>query len=126
LSGAVQLVQGEGDNADKLGLLLFRPVYRGNGQPDTVAARLDAILGWVYAPFWIDDFVEDVAGSRVGSFRIDDITEGTPTRLFTRQQAHDGRAAFSNVVEFDNYGRRWRIVFDSPPLAQAAPSLNSL
>src|SRR5690606_19021205 len=43
LSGAVQLVQGEGDNADKLGLLLFRPVYRGNGQPDTVAARLDAI-----------------------------------------------------------------------------------
>lgn len=126
LSGAVQLVQGEGDHAGDSGLLLFRPVYRGNENPDTVEARLDAILGWVYVPFWVDDFIEEAAGSHVGSFRIDDITDGTPTRLFTRKPVDGRPAAFSNVVEFDNYGRRWRMEFDSPPLAQAAPRLSSL
>lgn len=126
LSGAVQLVQGEGEHEGDSGLLLFRPVYRGNEYPDTVEARLDAILGWVYVPFWVDDFIEEVAGSRVGSFSIDDITDGKPTRLFTRNPADEKPAAFSNVVEFDNYGRRWRMEFDSPPLAQAAPRLSSL
>lgn len=126
LSGAVPLVQGEGANASNVGLLLYRPVYRGNEEPETLEARRDAILGWVYLPFWMDDFVSEVVGNRALDFQIDDVSDGAPQRLFTRKLAEDKESAFTHIVEIDNYGRRWRMEFHSAPLAQAAPRLQSL
>lgn len=126
LSGAVPLVQGEGRHARDTGLLLYRPVYRGTEEPATVEARREAILGWVYVPFWVDDFVNEVIAEQALSFTIDDVTDDTPERLFTREPAEGKPAAFANVVEFENYGRRWRMSFQSAPLAQAAPRLRSL
>ena len=125
LSAPVALVQGESGHGSATGLLLYRPVYRGNEEPVTVQERRDAILGWVYVPFWVDAFIEEVVGSSAARFRLDDVTDGSPQPLSHRGDAA-ADAAFTNVVEFDNYGRRWRMTFDSAPLATAAPGLRGL
>ncbi|MEO6169729.1 MAG: CHASE domain-containing protein [Lysobacter sp.] len=126
LSGAVPLVQGAGRHASDIGLLLYRPIYRHGERPSTVEARREAIIGWVYVPFWIDDFVNEVLGRTQVNFRIDDLTDGAPKRLGSWGPAAEDSPAFTHVVEFDNYGRRWRVAFDSPPIAVAAPSLRGL
>ncbi len=127
LSGPVPLVQGDGSHNSDVGLLLYRPVYRGPEAPVTAQARRESILGWVYVPFWVDDFVSEVLPGREMSFTIDDVTGGgTPQRIFSREPASPKPAAFSHAVEFENYGRRWRMSFQSAPLAQAAPRLGSL
>lgn len=126
LSGPVSLVQGDGGHHTDTGLLLVRPVYRGTEAPATTEARRESILGWVYVPFWVDDFASEVLPGRELSFTIDDITSGAPQRIFSRDPASAKPAAFSHAVEFDNYGRRWRMNFQSAPLAQAAPRLGSL
>lgn len=126
LSGPVSLVQGGGDHNTDTGLLLVRPVYRGTEAPATAEARRESILGWVYVPFWVDDFVGEVIPGRDLSFTIDDVSSATAQRIFSRQPESAKPAAFSHVVEFDNYGRRWRMNFQSAPLAQAAPRLGSL
>ncbi|KIQ95890.1 Phytochrome, two-component sensor histidine kinase [Lysobacter sp. A03] len=126
LSGPVPLVQGEGGHTSDTGLLLFRPVYRGPEAPATADARREAILGWVYVPFWVDDFVSEAIPGRDLSFTIDDVSDPTPQRIFSREPESAKPAAFSHAVEFDNYGRRWRMNFQSAPLAQAAPRLGSL
>jgi signal transduction histidine kinase/CHASE1-domain containing sensor protein/ActR/RegA family two-component response regulator len=61
LSGRVVLVQ-EGPQARQPGFLLYLPVYRRDAQVDTVEGRRDALLGWVYAPFRMGDFVRGIFG----------------------------------------------------------------
>ncbi|QOY61766.1 CHASE domain-containing protein [Lysobacter sp. H21R4] len=126
LSGPVPLVQGDGQHSSDTGLLLYRPVYRGPEAPATPEARRESILGWVYVPFWVEDFVSEVLPERDLSFTIDDITDGAPERIFSRRPESAKPPAFSNAVEFENYGRRWRVQFESAPLAKAAPRLSSL
>lgn len=125
LSGAVHLVQ---DGAkQETGLLLYVPVYRDGNRPDTLADRRESLLGWVHVPFRIEKFVAEVLGDRKARFRIFDVTAGRSELLFTRQEtAAVQPPAFHNATEFDNYGRRWRMEFDSPPLAEAVPRLGNL
>lgn len=125
LSGAVHLVQ---DGAkQETGLLLYVPVYRDVNRPDTMAARRESLLGWVHVPFRIETFADEVLGDRQARFRIFDVTDARAELLFaSRQAAATQPPAFHNVTEFDNYGRRWRLEFDSPPLAEAVPRLGTL
>jgi PAS domain S-box-containing protein/putative nucleotidyltransferase with HDIG domain len=59
LSGRVRLVQ-ETDADVQAGVLMYAPVYR-NGKPlATVAQRRDALLGWVYSPYRMNDLMSDI------------------------------------------------------------------
>jgi PAS domain S-box-containing protein len=125
LSGPVHLLQDR--SPGDAGLLLYLPVYRDAKRPDTVAARKASMLGWVYVPFRVDAFIDEVLAGRQSRFRIFDITDQTPSLLFATEGNAGGSApAFRNTVEFENYGRRWRMEFDSPPLAEAVPRLGGL
>ncbi|HEY0662588.1 MAG TPA: CHASE domain-containing protein [Lysobacter sp.] len=125
LSGPVRLIQ----TPSSTGLLLYLPVYRGGDRPQTAAARAESMQGWVYVPFQMDRFVaaalgNDDTGAR---FRIYDVTEKGEVLLFASRVAEDGQApAFRHSTTMENYGRKWRIDFDSPPLAMAAPRLAGL
>lgn len=124
LSGPVQLIQ----NPDEVGLLLYLPVYRGGGRPAGKAARHEAMLGWVYVPFRLGAFVETVGRTRRNvRFRILDVSLGSEQPLFaTTGVPERGSPAFRHHIDVDHYGRRWRIEFESAPLAMAAPRLESL
>ena len=126
LSGPVHLIQQGAEQATSL--LLYLPVYRGGERPATMEARREAMLGWVYVPFRADRFVAVVLGDDNDMrFRIHDVTDGRSQLLFASSPGEAQQPpAFTHAVEFDNYGRRWRIEFDSLPLAEAVPRLGSL
>lgn len=127
LSGPVQLIQDA--RLDKTGMLLYLPVYRGGGRPLRSAARREGMLGWVYVPFRADEFVNNALGFSRASvrFRIHDVTDGTERPLFDSiDRASIDRPAFLHEVRINQYGRRWRMEFESLPLAQAAPRMAGL
>lgn len=127
MSGSVHLVQ---DGAEKLaGLLLYLPVYRGGDRPASIAARRESLQGWVYIPFRLKAFLATALGNtyRDARFRIYDVTGGAEELLFTTAIAPGEEApAFRHSTLAYQYGRQWRIEFDSPPEAMAAPKLQGL
>ncbi len=127
LSGAVHLVQ---DGAAKsTGLLLYLPVYRSGDQPRTPVARRVSLQGWVYVPFRMKAFVQEALGNvhRDARFRIFDITGGSGELLFTTAIAQgEPTPAFRHARVIEQYGRRWRMEFDAPPIEQAVPGLGRL
>ncbi|MBF0284609.1 MAG: CHASE domain-containing protein [Magnetococcales bacterium] len=63
LSGKVTLVQ-EIEERKQAGCLLYLPVYQRNRPASTVEERRAAILGYVYAPFRMNDLMEGILGQR--------------------------------------------------------------
>ncbi|MFC0679308.1 CHASE domain-containing protein [Lysobacter korlensis] len=127
LTGPVQLLQDGPLKAT--GLLLYLPVYRGGEQPADVEARRMLIQGWVYVPFRMRQFVASSLGNirPNARFRIYDVTGGNEVLLFTNafgQSEETPAFRYSRRVEL--YGRDWRIDFDSPPIAVAAPRMQAL
>src|SRR3546814_18803895 len=87
LSGPVHLIQDSGRPGTSL--LLYLPVYRGGDRPATAEARHAAMLGWVYAPFRLDRFLDAKLGERRDMrFRISDLTAGPSPLLSTAYLAH--------------------------------------
>ncbi|MEG3191206.1 CHASE domain-containing protein [Lysobacter sp. D1-1-M9] len=128
LSGAVHLVQ-DGVHRSTTGLLLYLPVYRTGDSPSSEAARRQSMQGWVYMPFRMEGFVATAIDHRLREerFRIYDTTDGIDKLLFTTSEpAPEDPPAFRHSSELQAYGRTWRLEFDSPPLAIAAPRLKRL
>lgn len=127
LSAPVHLVQDQ--RADAIGLLLYMPVYTGGGRPTSLAARREGMLGWVYVPFRVEPFVRDALGQahRDMGLRIHDVGPSGEQLLFNSiDAASPAIPAFHHQVALEHYGRRWRIEFQSKPMAAAAPRLASL
>ena len=129
LTGPLRLVQ-DGDQP-MTGMLIYIPVYLGGLEPNTTAARREALLGWVYVPLRAETFVRAALGESVtgaeSRFRITDVTNATDRLLFaTPSLKGEATPAFEHSLELDMYGRRWRLDFQSGPMAQAAPQLQSL
>jgi CHASE1-domain containing sensor protein len=120
LSGPVQLVQETGTDV-QTGVLMYLPVYRVGTDPGTPDQRQQALMGWAYSPYRMDDLMrgmlagwEDGGGKNV-DLHVDDITEGGAL-----QRLHDGKprpaarppALLHEQREIDLYGRRWRLSFE--------------
>lgn len=88
LSGKVRLVQETGRD-EQAGFLVYAPLYR-EGMPLTgVEERRAHLVGWVYAPFRMNDFLTGIYGERAGNLLIDiyDGTDATPANLMHTEQA---------------------------------------
>ena len=84
LSGKVQLVQ-ETDQAIQAGFLLYVPVYRNGRATLTVEDRRRNLMGWVYAPFRMNDLMAGVLGEQGQDLDIEiyDGTQASPeNRMF--------------------------------------------
>ncbi|MBU8977971.1 CHASE domain-containing protein [Lysobacter sp. MMG2] len=127
LSGPVHLIQD--GPLRSTGLLLYLPVYRGGARPATVTNRRAEIQGWVYVPVRMDGFVRNALGAmrNENHFRVFDATDGENRLLFATSAPRDRPPpAFRHDSTFELYGRHWRVEFESPPLAVAAPRLQGL
>ena len=71
LSGKVTLVQETAQDV-QAGILMYVPVYREGIPHGTVAQRRDALLGWVYSPYRMNDLMQGILGSwdRIGQKQI--------------------------------------------------------
>jgi PAS domain S-box-containing protein len=103
--------------------LLYAPVYMSQFPPGSIAERRDTLRGWVYAPIRLQTLVKvaTLTLQQPLRFRIHDITDGGETLLYADPAMGGGAAhappAFTTTRDIRVYGRRWRLEFESRPLA---------
>ncbi len=69
-SGKIKLVQETGKSV-QAGFLIYLPVYK-NGTPySNVSERRTNIIGWVYSPFRMDDFMKGLFGERAADIDLE-------------------------------------------------------
>jgi PAS domain S-box-containing protein len=95
-SGKVRLIQENGRNVQS-GFVMYIPVYRRGMPVDTVAQRRAELVGWVGAPFRMDDLMAGLERERAGEVTL---------------AIYDG----AGLNEADR-------LFDGPALARAAGKL---
>lgn len=95
-SGKVRLIQENGRNVQS-GFVMYIPVYRRGMPVDTLAQRRAELVGWVGAPFRMDDLMAGLERERAGEVTL---------------SIYDGQA----LREADR-------LFDGPAMARAAGKL---
>ena len=105
---------------------LYLPVYQGALQPHTAAARELSMQGWVYLTFDMERYVVASLGEAYAAvgLRISDTER--PGQLLFESRGGGNESAFHHSTTMQAYGRQWRLEFDSPPLAIAAPRVKGL
>jgi signal transduction histidine kinase len=119
LSGKVRLVQETESNV-QAGFLMYVPVYEKGKPTGTSEERHAAFVGFVYAPFRMNDFMDGVLGitSQDITFVICD-TNSDPQNIMYDYTAVKGiksdevDASFSKTTTIDTYHRQWLLKFTS-------------
>jgi len=118
LSGPVTLVQETGQNV-QTGVLLYLPVFINGTATETVDQRREALSGWVYSPFRMNDLIEAT---------LDRFSEDVRVRVYDEAEAleallYDSHAdrpmmrdpQFRQVSTLTLNGREWVLVMDAQP-----------
>ena len=118
-SGKVVLVQ-EIDAEQQSGFLIYAPVYRNNTPIDTVDQRRAALVGFVYSPFRVNDFLLPVTSEQSSdiSFQIYDGTEAKPEALLFASKPSgplDHSPHFTSTFKHDVAGQPWVITYATTP-----------
>ncbi|MCQ8104243.1 EAL domain-containing protein [Methylomonas sp. SURF-2] len=119
LSGKVRLIQ-ETDKEVQPGTLMYVPVYSQDLPRNNVAQRRQALVGWVYSPYRMNDLMSGILGDwrqrgdQVIGLRIHDGGVDSPdTLLFASQQTAAEDATWLQQRRLINFnGRPWLLVFD--------------
>jgi PAS domain S-box-containing protein len=119
ISGKVRLMQENGE-AEQAGVLMYVPVYR-NGEPDTLAARRENLLGWVYAPFRMNDLMNGIFGAQrydtSAAVNLEVHDGATLGQVLYRDAPRDHRApAFSMDKTIEIAGHHWTLRLQSRPV----------
>ena len=117
-SGRVELIQEKGEKQKQSGFLIYAPVYRKTGSTATESARRRALLGFVYSPYRVDDFLAPVTTEKHYdvAFQVYDGTEIKPDNLLTLTP--DGAASeplFQQSSTQDVAGRTWTVLYATKP-----------
>lgn len=116
LSGKVRLVQ-ETDQDVQTGVLLYLPAYRHDMPTDTAEQRIEALAGWVYSPFRMDDLMRGTLKKSSDSLRlrIHDGPEFSAGTLLYDSHPDDpvrhDPPTHSIISDID--GRHWTLVFET-------------
>jgi PAS domain S-box-containing protein len=121
LSGKVTLVQ-ETDKDVQAGFLMYLPVYQGGKLPESLAQRREALLGYVYSPFRMNDFMRGILSEKHGlvELRIFDGDEPLKEALLFQAETtgkplsptdHPHFATRRSILEYA--GHHWVLVFNS-------------
>ncbi len=129
LSGKVTLVQETNEDI-QAGTLMYLPVYKKNMPVETVEQRREAILGWVYSPYRMNDLMDGILGhwesSREGDvyLRIYDNNIIDDQALlydsnYLEKHPTNMKTSRSMTSSIDFHGKRWTLVFsqtDATPI----------
>ncbi|HLS98306.1 MAG TPA: CHASE domain-containing protein [Porticoccaceae bacterium] len=132
ITGKVVLKQEAADQDVQAGFLMYVPVYRAGLPIETLAQRRDALLGWAYSPYRMNDLMAGILGSgerqsldsQHVSLRIHDGVEHGPDNLLYQSdpgEAGPGDPLFHQSRQIDFNGRPWLLTFDRDP---GAPGLD--
>ncbi len=118
ITGKVTLVQ-ETHGTVQAGVLLYVPVHRPHLPTSTPDERMQALLGFVYSPYRVDDLMR-------GSLRAADLplalhiyasADEAPEHLLhaSREAPAPGSARYSALQRLELYGQTWTLRMDSRP-----------
>jgi signal transduction histidine kinase/CheY-like chemotaxis protein len=118
-SGRVTLVQERGFDSQQLGFLIYAPVYRKNVPLTTQDERRAALLGYVYSPYRIDDFLAQITAEKKYdvAFKVyDETTEVSPENLFSAgsNDASNDPLFFKTQTQVVA-GRTWTLAYATKP-----------
>ena len=117
MSGKVTLVQ-ETDTDIQAGFLIYLPIYQ-NGQPHTTESqRKTNIIGWVYSPFRIKDFIQGCGGERAGDLHLsiyDDDRLSEDSLMYSGQSERSAKQIISTTRSLLVGGHSWTLVIHSEP-----------
>jgi len=116
-SRRVALVEDMQDDVKPPGFLIFAPVYRHDLDTSTPEARRQALLGFIFSPFQVEDLLEGALGTGRSDvdFKIYDGSEALPEFLLhdttsSRTTADDSfQPHFLSITTIDVGGQPWTI-----------------
>ncbi|HEV8430832.1 MAG TPA: CHASE domain-containing protein [Pyrinomonadaceae bacterium] len=127
-SGRVQLVQEQDVPGPEKqpGFLIYVPLYRKNAPISSPEERRKALIGFVYSPYRLGDFLEPVSAETV-SFQIYDGSEVNPENLLnaTGSDAVE-KPLFIDTKAQPVAGRTWTILFATKPFFEQRSSRSLL
>lgn len=127
LTAPITLVQAT-RQADR-GFLLLLPVYRAGAGLASGAERIEALIGWTYAPIVIDDVLRQ-SGSldpdiALSIKDVSDIDAPSPPFFKSSTWQGDGAIALSRERTLDLFGRRWSVHLTATPAFVTSLNLTS-
>lgn len=120
LSGKVRLVQ-ETEADGQAGVLMYTPYYGHGGLPETHEQRHSSLVGYIYAPFRMDDFIGAVLRVELDDLdlKIFDTQSVTQDSLLfdsnKNQSVQISAPQFRKTITIPVYGQTWTIDATSRP-----------
>ena len=118
-SGPVRLVQEPDDQPQQRGFLIYTPVYVHGAPSETVEQRRAALVGYVYSPYRIDDFLGPITSTENYdvNFQVYDGTEIKEQSFLhgARDNPPPSDARFTDRRELPVAGRTWTISYAIKP-----------
>jgi len=116
VSGRVTLKQ-EIDSDIQQGILMYLPLYKRGRYIDTIQQRKDALLGFVYSPFRMNDLMKHIVlKSSIIDFEIYDSEKMTRNHLLYQSfQSSNYLPKFRSRKTLIIGGHLWNISFSSTP-----------
>ena len=123
LSGKVTLLQ-ETEKDVQAGFLMYLPVYRNEKVAETPEQRREALTGYIYSPFRMNDLMQGLLIEKRGDVELQvfDGDEPLEEALLYPSKNMESRLSPSDHVHFatcqsilEYAGRRWLLVFKSTP-----------
>ncbi len=121
LSGKVKLVQETGKH-EQAGFLMYAPIYRNGTNNETLTERREHILGWVYAPFRMNDLMQGLFGEHANDLSIqifDEKNMSTETLMYDSENDNLAIADLAKTQQLQIEDHMWTIHI------QGLPSINS-
>ncbi|HOY23713.1 MAG TPA: CHASE domain-containing protein [Cellvibrio sp.] len=119
LSARVPLVQ-ENDGPVQPGMLMYLPIYKKNNPLNTSDERWQALQGFVYSPFRINDFMKGIfrAEDSFLSFKVySGVIRSRDKLLYNSSENADFvQARFQRLDKLELYGQIWSIEVINTPL----------
>lgn len=120
VSAKVTLVQEVGTDV-QAGFLMYLAVYRNGAPHETLMERRANLVGWVYAPFRMHDFMVGLNGEQGGDLDIeifDDNTIADATRMYDTDptvDASDMQHRLRRVNRIEAGDRTWTVAVAALP-----------
>lgn len=117
LTGKVELLQ-EGEDGTQAGTLMYVPVYAKGQSSESVEQKRQAILGWVYSPYRMDDLMFGILQNWITNQEFnseisiyDEEATNSESLLYDYSIDSDQVANFSQHHSINFNGKTWQLIF---------------
>ncbi|RLL51714.1 PAS domain S-box protein [Mariprofundus sp. EBB-1] len=119
LTGKVLLVQ-ETREEPQAGSLLYVALYQKDNSLETVQQRRQALIGWIYSPYRMNDLIEGMLGRHINDFRLriyDQSVTNSEDLLYDSFPAQEeaDTPLIQRDLHLQAWGRTWRLNFEAMP-----------